>query len=108
MITAFVVIDALMERQGARVPDAEIVWYLDCWLTPRCANASGTIAVVRPTLQSGGADGRQLMITAFVVIDALMERQGARVPDAEIVMIAVVATNSDRIKKNLHSRCCTG
>jgi hypothetical protein len=48
------------------------------------------------------------MITAFVVIDALMERQGARVPDAEIVMIAVVATNSDRIKKNLHSRCCTG
>jgi hypothetical protein len=24
------------------------------------------------------------------------------------VMIAVVATNSDRIKKNLHSRCCTG
>jgi hypothetical protein len=39
------------------------------------------------------------MITAFVVIDALMERQGARVPDAEIVMIAVVATNSDRIKK---------
>jgi hypothetical protein len=51
------------------------------------------------------------MITAFVVIDALMERPGhrsdvrARVSDSEIVTIAVIVANSDRLYGSSHKDC---
>ena len=63
---------------------------------PTQANASGMIAVAESPSSPGGADGR-LIITAFVVIDTLMERLGhrsdvrAKVPDSEVLTIAVVA-----------------
>ena len=51
------------------------------------------------------------IITAFVVIDALMERPGhrsdvrARVSDSEIVTIAVIVANSDRLYGSSHKDC---